>query len=99
MTKKLEVLLHKSIYDKNGHITLIQLPNLPLVVFIVSAIFARIFVSGPANNLFKVLAFGSIFTWAWLEIFSGVNYFRRILGLVVFAISIFSAIDFLQSIK
>ncbi|HEY9908282.1 MAG TPA: hypothetical protein V6D18_11845 [Thermosynechococcaceae cyanobacterium] len=29
------------------------------------------------------MAFGSLFTWAWLELFQGVNYFRRSLGLIV----------------
>jgi hypothetical protein len=31
----------------------------------------------------EVLAFGSLFTWAWEELFQGVNYFRRALGLLV----------------
>jgi hypothetical protein len=30
-----------------------------------------------------VLAFGSLFTWAWEELFQGVNYFRRALGFLV----------------
>jgi len=28
------------------------------------------------------LAFGASFTWAWQELFEGVNYFRRALGFV-----------------
>jgi hypothetical protein len=31
-----------------------------------------------------ILANGSLFTWAWMELFQGVNYFRRGLGLAVF---------------
>jgi hypothetical protein len=35
------------------------------------------------NTGLEALAFGSLFTWAWLELFQGVNYFRRALGLGV----------------
>jgi hypothetical protein len=89
----------KWIDDKDGHITVIQLPNLPLLVYIGASILTRIFASGLPNYLFKVVAFGSIFTWAWLEILRGVNYFRRVLGLVVLGLSIMSAVGFLQSLK
>jgi hypothetical protein len=34
--------------------------------------------------VFSLLANGSLFTWAWMELFQGVNYFRRGLGLAVF---------------
>lgn len=29
-----------------------------------------------------LVAFGALFTWAWQELFEGVNYFRRSLGLI-----------------
>jgi hypothetical protein len=40
----------------------------------------------PSGNLHAALdtiAFSSWFPWAWLEIFDGVNYFRRALGSLV----------------
>ena len=40
------------------------------------------------HALFVMLSFGFIFTWAWLEITSGVNYFRRALGLSVLIIAV-----------
>ncbi len=33
--------------------------------------------------MLDVVANGSLFTWAWMELFQGVNYFRRSLGLIV----------------
>jgi hypothetical protein len=92
-------LIGKLIFDKNGRIVLIQLPNLPLAVFFVASISTRLLGGGAATDLLKTIAFGSIFTWAWLEIFAGANYFRRALGLVVLGLSIMGAVVFLQSLK
>ena len=42
-----------------------------------------IFTTGRINLGLDVIAFGSLFIWAGLELFQGVNYFRRALGLLV----------------
>lgn len=97
MTNKFKVLLHESIYNKDGQIVLLQLPNVPLLIFLVASVLTRVLPSGSTNDVFKSLAFGSIFTWACLEIFTGVNYFRRVLGLLVLGLSIMSAVLFLRS--
>ena len=55
--------------DHRGNIVLFQSPNL------VSA--------GRMQSLFQTIGFGALFTWAWLEVFSGCNYFRRVLGVIV----------------
>jgi len=34
----------------------------------------------------ELVAFGALFTWAWLEIFDGANWFRRLLGITVMAV-------------
>jgi hypothetical protein len=39
--------------------------------------------TGQINLALDLVAFGSLFTWAWEELFQGVNYFRRALGLIV----------------
>jgi hypothetical protein len=96
MSKKLTGLIRKCVYDKNGKVVLAQSPNLPIIFFVIASILAVVFNRGSTGYLFKVLAFGSIFTWAWMEIFSGVNYFRRALGLVVVVLSITSAIMYLS---
>ncbi|MDF5735976.1 MULTISPECIES: hypothetical protein [unclassified Nostoc] len=76
-------LIDKTFRDSDGKIVLAQMPNLPLIVWIVTSILAQIFTTGKINTVLDLLANGSLFTWAWLELFQGVNYFRRALGLSV----------------
>ncbi|OCQ98200.1 hypothetical protein BCD64_12860 [Nostoc sp. MBR 210] len=76
-------LVDKTFRDSNGNIVIAQTPNLPLIVWFVTSILSLIFSTGEINLVFDTLATGSLFTWAWLELFEGVNYFRRALGLVV----------------
>lgn len=77
-------LFDQTFRDSNGEIVIAQMPNLPLIVFLVATILSLIFTSGKINTVLDLLANGSLFTWAWMELFQGVNYFRRGLGLVVF---------------
>lgn len=69
--------------DSDGKIAIVQMPNLPSIVWIVSSLLKLVFTTGIENTVLNALAFGSLFTWAWLELFQGVNYFRRALGLSV----------------
>ncbi|OGL30887.1 hypothetical protein A3F37_00400 [Candidatus Saccharibacteria bacterium RIFCSPHIGHO2_12_FULL_41_12] len=64
-----------------------QVPNLPLIVWFVALLLARV-TAGQWHALFSVVSFGALFTWAWLEIFHGTNMFRRILGVVVMSLTI-----------
>jgi hypothetical protein len=77
-------LVDKTFRDSDGNIVIAQMPNLPLIVWIGTTLLALIFTNGKINTVLDVLANGSLFTWAWLELFEGVNYFRRALGLAVF---------------
>lgn len=76
-------LVDKTFRDNEGNIVIAQMPNLPLIVWIVTSLLTLVFPSGKINILLDLVAYGSLFTWAWLELFQGVNYFRRALGLVV----------------
>ena len=67
---------------KEGVIVIGQTPNASFVVFIVAKIL-QIVSKGSIDHLFSMIAFGVLFTWAWLELFDGVNAFRRLLGLAV----------------
>jgi hypothetical protein len=69
--------------DSEGKIVLAQMPNLPLIVWIVASLLKILLTTGKINIGLDVLAFGSLFTWAWEELFQGVNYFRRALGFLV----------------
>lgn len=76
-------LVQKIFMDRHGNVTLTQKPNLPLIVWLLATIMEKILSAGPIDRLASLVAFGAIFTWAWLETFQGVNYFRRALGLLV----------------
>lgn len=68
--------------DSDGNIVVAQPPNLPILVGISATLLQFFLPSGKIQTAFDLVAFGALFTWAWLELFSGVNYFRRSLGLI-----------------
>jgi hypothetical protein len=75
-------------HDSEGNIVLAQPPNLPLIVWGVSSLLQLIFTTGKVNTGLNLLTFGALFTWAWLELFAGVNYFRKALGFLVLIVAI-----------
>jgi hypothetical protein len=86
-------LVDKTFRDSDGNIVLAQPPNLPLIVWIVSSLLQLALTTGKINTGLDVIADGSLFTWAWLELFQGVNYFRRLLGFGVLTAIIVSKIS------
>lgn len=76
-------LFDKTFRDNEGNIVIAQPPNLPLLVGLTATVLKLIVTSGNIYTGLDAVAFGSFFTWAWLELFEGVNYFRRVLGLLV----------------
>lgn len=72
--------------DADGHQTFAQMPNLPILVWIAASLTTKV-TTGQLNHFLDLLAFGAIFTWAWLEIFQGDSYFRRLLGAIVLVIT------------
>lgn len=69
----------KCIKDSDGRLLLGQRPNLPLGVGLL-ALLASWPLEGRAQYIVLMIAFGAWFTWAWLELFQGLNYFRQALG-------------------
>jgi hypothetical protein len=65
---------------------LVQKPNAPILVWGSATVLIWIVPQGRLEDLLRLIAFGSLFTWAWLEIFDGVNYIRRVMGVVVMTI-------------
>ncbi|BAZ11803.1 hypothetical protein NIES4071_36290 [Calothrix sp. NIES-4071] len=76
-------LFDKFFRDSNGNIVIAQPPNLPIILWAVTSLLQLVITSGKINIGLDVVSYGAIFTWAWLELFQGVNYFRRSLGLIV----------------
>lgn len=75
-------LLDRIFRDREGHIVIGQAPNLPLMVGVAATLLQAVLPSGNAQTVVDLIAFGAWFTWAWQELFDGVNYFRRSLGLL-----------------
>ena len=76
-------LFDRTFRDKEGKIVIAQMPNLPLLVGLTATVLQFVLPSGKIHTALDLIAFGALFTWAWQELFEGVNYFRRALGLVV----------------
>lgn len=68
--------------DSEGNIVIAQAPNLPVIVGVVATFLQYALPSGQLQRATALIAFGTLFTWAWQELFEGVNYFRRALGLI-----------------
>jgi hypothetical protein len=75
-------LFDQTFRDGEGNLVLAQPPNLPLSVGVIATVLKLVVPSGNLHTGLDAIAFGALFTWAWLELFKGVNYFRRTLGLV-----------------
>lgn len=78
-----DTLFNKTFRDDNGQIVIAQKPNLPIMVALGATLGTFLVSKGNIHIAIEALAFGAWFTWGWLELFEGVNYFRRTLGLVV----------------
>jgi len=76
-------LFDKIFRDGEGNIVIAQPPNLPLLVGLIATLLKLVVTTGNIHTGLDAVGFGSLFTWAWLELFDGVNYFRRALGLIV----------------
>lgn len=68
--------------DSEGKIVIAQAPNPPLLVGLAATFLQFALPNGTSRTALDLVAFGALFTWAWQELFDGVNYFRRAIGLI-----------------
>ncbi|MDB9525551.1 hypothetical protein PN498_06095 [Oscillatoria sp. CS-180] len=87
-------LFDRAFKDNEGNLTIAQKPNPPLLVWLSATLLSLLPVTGNLQILFETISFGALFTWAWMELFQGVNYFRRFLGLTVLVIAIASKLNY-----
>ena len=75
---------------RDGQIVFGQRPNLPIIVWFVTFVVLRLplTLNTQFEQVISLVSFGALFTWAWLELFDGVNLYRRILGGVVLVVII-----------
>ncbi len=81
-------LLDRVFRDREGTLVLAELPNPPLIGWMLASLLQLIFTTGQIKLGLDAISFGCLFTWAWEELFQGVNYFRRGLGLIVLVLAI-----------
>lgn len=72
--------------DDQGNIVIAQPPNLSLATWMGASLLKLVVSEGPAHIGLDIVASIALVIWAMQEIFDGVNYFRRGLGLVVLII-------------
>jgi len=77
--------IDRCIKDDSGNVVIGQSPNLPLKVAIAGFVVGLVFDTGRMGTAVDAITFGAFFTWAWLEVFEGVNYLRRVYGFLVLA--------------
>ncbi|PZO51716.1 MAG: hypothetical protein DCF15_14505 [Phormidesmis priestleyi] len=82
--------------DSEGNIVIAQAPNLPVLVGVAATFLQYVLPSGQLQRATELIAFGALFTWAWQELFEGVNYFRQALGLIGLAGLIALGLNFLS---
>lgn len=87
--KPVKNIIKKIFRDKNGNIVIGQRPNTSLIIWVVCAVLGYFISYGVTGKVLDYLGTIAIIFWALLEIFYGVNIFRRILGIVVIALVIF----------
>ncbi|EAZ91586.1 hypothetical protein [Crocosphaera chwakensis] len=75
-------LFDKIFRDDQGNIVIAQPPNLPLIVAVTAFLLKQFISNDNLYMIINIIAFGSFFTWGWMELFKGVNYLRRTFGLV-----------------
>lgn len=83
METKETTLFDRTFRDSEGNIVIAQMPNLPLLFGLAAIALQFILPGGKLQTGADLIAFGALFTWAWQEVFEGVNYFRRALGIIV----------------
>lgn len=92
MKDKRNTIFEKTFNDKNNNLKLVEMPNLPVITWVVATILGKFIESGTFSNVLDVIGFGALFTFAWMEIDTGANYFRKALGLVVMIFTIYNRI-------
>lgn len=62
--------------------TIVQFPNKALTIALAASV-VKMFATGRVHSVVTVVFYLALLVWAYLEITSGVNWFRRTLGWVV----------------
>lgn len=76
--------------DAEGRVVIAQYPNWPLALWAMASIMERATPDVRLASGLGLIALAAIVYWSWLEMASGVNPFRRALGVIVLAVVVYS---------
>lgn len=82
----------KLFFDKNDRFVVAQFPNVPIIVWAVTVVLNKVIEHQAASGIIFVIGTISLTVWALLELYSGVNVFRKILGWVVLFYVVYSVL-------
>lgn len=71
------------IRGKDGKVHIVQIPNVPIVGWLVSLLIAHFLAPGTAKTGFTNLGMAFLAIWCYLEITKGASRFRQALGAIV----------------
>jgi hypothetical protein len=75
-------------FDRGGNLVIYQRPNVWIIAWAVLDIVAIFAPSKHTASIAWSIGSAALIIWALLEVFRGVNYFRRALGLIVLLLSV-----------
>ncbi len=92
MEKSIQKIVDITFKDAHGKVVLAQKPNLPLVVAGVATLLQKFINYKVLSDGLNLISFGALLTWACLEVFKGVNYFRKALGFFTIILTILARV-------
>ena len=81
--QKLQNIWDKVWKDPEGKVVIWQWPNVWLMAWMIALAVSWFLPPGKLTDSLGLISFVALVVWALLEIFKGVNYFRRSLGLAI----------------
>lgn len=84
--------------DSDGRVVVGQWPNVPLIIWLGSALLNRVIESPGLSSALTFLAFSAGGYWAVLELARGDSPFRRTLGAVVLSVLAYGLVQQLLSL-
>lgn len=69
--------------DSHGRVVVWQKPNKFLIVWFVTTVLTWFTPAGWFERIVGTISLAALVVWAIIEVFSGVNYFRRTIGFLV----------------
>lgn len=74
--------LFKDLNGRRGKYVIAEVPNLPLIIFMVAIILSVAIYPGIVQKFFSILAYVSLMYWGFREWRGGRSRFRRLLGIL-----------------